>query len=243
VPSGRIRLNLHRGDLEELAAIASESNRLSTIISAAGRVGPRVGIRAVAEEIASDVGMDEADLRPILVGLVNLYQTQTRLKLDASMIVGVVSHNLQRLAKSLDLDDKGVCDSWENAKPKIASALAQLAPDHPILGAAKALRVITSRQYDFVTMKVLTDVRPVFNEKGDVIVQSIIAHVLSIDYHDGQDHHVIQFTLDAQDIADLKKECERAEQKSSVLKQDLKAVDWPTSVFREPIKPAEQGEA
>ncbi len=237
----RDRLNLNKGDLEELAAIASEANRLSDIISAAAHVGPRIGVRAVAEEIFGIIGLHEADLRLLLIGLLNLYYTQTRLELDSEATVELVSHNLKRLAKSQD--EKELVASWDSEKQKIASALAQLSPDHPVVGASKALRVITSRQYDFVRMKVFTDVRPVFNEAGDTIVQSIIAHVLSIDYHDGQDHHVIQFTLDAEDIADLKKECERAELKGSVLKRDLKQLAWPTSVFREPAKPAEQGGA
>ena len=73
-------------------------------------------------------------------------------------------------------------------------------------------------------------------------MQSVVSHTLSIDYHDGPDHRVIQFTLDATDIADLKKQCERAQNKSAVVKRDLKCLPWPTSVFREPTDSTEQSQ-
>jgi len=238
VPSDLGRLNLNGRDFEELTAITSEADRLSDIMSASARIGPLVGIKAVAEAISEPVGMQQEDLRLILAGLLHIHYTRTKLKLDSHAAVELIGHNLNRLAKSPE--DKKLVDNWNRTKKKIAAAISQLSTDHPLEGASKAFRVVASRQYDFVSMKVFTDVRPVFNEAGDKIVQSVIAHTLSIDYHDGQDHHVIQFTLDAEEIAGLKKECERAELKGSVLKRDLKQLSWPTSVFHEPAKSAEQ---
>jgi len=82
----------------------------------------------------------------------------------------------------------------------------------------------------------VTDLRPVFNEAGDRIVQSVISHVLSIDYHDGMDHRVIQFSLDAGRLAELKEDCERAIRKAAVLKRDLASAPWPVSVFRDSVE-------
>jgi hypothetical protein len=230
MPSAQIRLELKR-DVEDLGILALAADRLPQIVALAAEVGPRVGTLAVAKVLSDEVGIEAGELRLLLSTLINVYNTKARLKLSAGDTVDAIAYNLKRFAK--DPKDAERLRAWEKGREQIAKALDQLNPNHALIAAFKAYRVATSHPYELVGFKIYTDVRPVFNEAGDAILQTIINHVLSIDYHDGQDHHVIQFDLDANDVVDLKELCERAQKKATVIKRDLKDMPWPTTIFRE----------
>lgn len=237
MPAERIRLVLGEPEIEDLCSLARHSGKLERVIAAAGKIEPQIGTAAVAKLIAKEVDIPSPELRGVIVALLNFYRTQLRLKVDANETAEAIGDNLRRLAKSDNDERLGL---WESAKSKIVSAVGKLGPDHPLEAAFKAYRVATSRQYEFVGAKIFTEVRPVFNDAGNSVVQAIISHVLSIDYHDGPDHRVIQFTLDAADVSDLRDQAERAMQKGQILKNDLKFAPWPTRVFREPVDPSAQ---
>jgi hypothetical protein len=234
--TGVVRLDLSEEAIEELLDLAAAADKLPAILEAAAKAGPQIGMTALAKQIADEVGIVPSELRRLMATLVNFYHTQTSLKLDAAETAQAVSGTMSRMAMA----HGGIArmEVWEEAGARVVKAAQQLNPDHPLEMAYKSYRVATSRQYDLVEMRILTDARPVFNAAGDEIRQTIITHVLSLVYHNGHDHRIIQFTLDATDVVDLRQMCERAERKAAVLKRDLKGMPWPTSIFREPVSRA-----
>ena len=90
---------------------------------------------------------------------------------------------------------------------------------------AKTLDLLTDAQHLFYSSKILTDVRPVFNEEGSVAEGAIILHNLRIYYGDSEDQRNFFVTLDANDLQQLRKVISRAEQKAEVLKAVLKRAD------------------
>jgi hypothetical protein len=230
----RIRVELSKKAVEELIALANAADKLPRILGAAEQAAPQVGTVALARCLSDVVEITVDDLRLVLVALLNLYFTQVKLKLSTAETIEVISANLRRVSKSPE--DLEKLPTWDTARTKIVEAASQLNSDHPIIACHKAFRVASSREYELVGMKIFTDARPVFNEVGDTIIQTVISHVLSLDYHDGEDHHVIQFNLDATHITELRRISERAEKKAGVLKNDLKRMDWPTSIFREQVR-------
>jgi hypothetical protein len=142
------------------------------------------------------------------LSLLNVYLAQTQLKLSPDAIARLISDSLHSATAQ---EHQELAKRWDEARPAITAALKKLGPDHPLVIASKAYRVAISRQYELIEMRIYTDIRPVFNEAGDSIHQAVVTHVLSIDYHDGTDHRVVQFNLDANDVRDLKEMCERAE--------------------------------
>jgi hypothetical protein len=72
--------------------------------------------------------------------------------------------------------------------------------------------------------------RPVFDDAGESIKQTIVTHTILIDYSDGGDNRQLQVAMDASDIAELRRLCERAEVKAASLRSVLKDMPWPVSI-------------
>jgi hypothetical protein len=86
---------------------------------------------------------------------------------------------------------------------------------------AKALEILTDAQHLFFTAKILTDIRPVFNEKGTATEAAVIIHNLAIHYGDGSDHKNFFVTLDTNDVKVLRAILDRADEKAKVLQAIL----------------------
>jgi hypothetical protein len=82
---------------------------------------------------------------------------------------------------------------------------------------AKALDILTDAQHLFYTAKILTDIRPVFNEEGTAIEAAVIIHNLLIHYGDAGDHKNFFVTLDTSDVKLLREVLDRADEKAKVL--------------------------
>jgi hypothetical protein len=229
-----IKLDFNDDTREELAGLAKAADHLAQAVSLSGKMQPKVGLWALSRDLSKELGISESETRLILTALVNFFRTQVRLKKSASQTAEIVAYNLGRTAKTDD--EKVVTARWNAAIAKIVEAAGQLNHDHTLLLSAKAFRVATARQYELIDMRIFTDARPVFNEAGDVITQTVITHVLSLDYHDCHDHRVLQLTLDAEDVITLKNICERATKKAVILQSALKPMGWPTAIFREPLQ-------
>jgi len=226
-----VRLDLQESAVEELIELARAGDTLPRIIALAAEAGPHVGVKSLSRQVSKKIGTPSADLWPLFFTILNLYHTQTNQKVDSAAIVEAVTRFFRRKAAASGSDEK--LKAWAAGTAKVLEALSQLSSDHALEAAYKANRVASSRQIDLVGMRIFTEARPVFNEAGDRIIQTIVSHTLSFDYHEGNDHKVIQFNLDANDVVDLRKICERAERKAVVIKRDLKPMDWPTTIFRE----------
>ena len=220
MPAEDVRLDLPEEAIEELVGLSRTGDKLALIANATEKVGPRVGTKIVAETISDEVGIPVAELRPLIRAILNLYHTQVRLKVDTAKTVSAITDNIKRKAKSAE--DAERLKAWQAGQDCVVKAVSRLHPDHPLEAGYKALQIASASQYDLVAKKILTDIRPVFNEDGSAIVQSVVSHVLSLDYHDGHTHHCIQFTLDATDVAELRDLCERAERKAAVIKRKLR---------------------
>lgn len=92
---------------------------------------------------------------------------------------------------------------------------------------AKALDLSTDAQHLFYTAKILTDVRPVFNEEGTAIEAAVIIHNLALHYGDSQDHKDFYITLDSNDVEMLRDVLDRADEKAAALQSLLKRSEIP----------------
>lgn len=86
---------------------------------------------------------------------------------------------------------------------------------------AKALDISTDAQHLFYTAKVLTDIRPIFDEEGKVIEAAVIVHNLMIHYGDAGDHKNFFVHLDTNDVKELRAVLDRADEKAKALRSLL----------------------
>jgi hypothetical protein len=87
---------------------------------------------------------------------------------------------------------------------------------------SKAVGLLTDAQHLFYTARILTDVRPIFNEEGDAVEATVILHNLVLHYGENGDHKDFVVTLDTNDIEALREVLDRADRKADALKPLLK---------------------
>ncbi len=82
---------------------------------------------------------------------------------------------------------------------------------------SKALDVLTDAERLFFTAKILTDVRPVFDEDGKNVEGAVIMHNLRIHYGQDNEHRDFFVALDTSDIKELRSVLDRADKKAESL--------------------------
>jgi hypothetical protein len=90
---------------------------------------------------------------------------------------------------------------------------------------SKALGLLTDAKCLFYTARLLTDIRPIFNDKGDAVEATVILHNLILHYGEDGDHKDFFITLDTNDIKVLRSVLDRADEKAKALRPLLKRSD------------------
>ncbi len=83
---------------------------------------------------------------------------------------------------------------------------------------AKALDLSYEHSELLQRARILTDIRPVFNDDASVICGTVISHSLLLRYDNLEGTHVLNLALDEDDIKSLIKQCERSLKKSGTAK-------------------------
>lgn len=218
--------------LQDLAAVARDADKLAVVLAAAEEVGPTVGLLEMCRAISAKTSLPLSETRRLAVWLLNFYQTQRKIQKDAVVTGEAITEEFERKARSEE--EKRGLQLWKQECGKVVQAVSLLKANHPLIMSHKAGRVVYARPYLLREAKILTDVRPVFNSEGDAVTQVVVSHTLHVIYQEGGKDDEIHLSLDAVDIATLKRLCERAERKAKVIKEGLAKTEWPTTILQEP---------
>jgi hypothetical protein len=127
---------------------------------------------------------------------------------------------LDRISGAIEAasEDEPRLKIWDECRP----AIEQLLTTQSISLAAKALDI----SYDFervcIAGRILTSIRPVFNDLRGEILGSTIVQTLRLEYISPDGHQSsISIAVDADDIKQLMTECERALNKAKVAKDEI----------------------
>lgn len=181
---------------------------------------------AISEEVSIDSKM-AVEITNALFGLNGLFELED-------------SKNKKEVAKSL-------CDSlkfeFEEEKEliekvdwdQLSEYFVLLTSDTPISFSYKTIDLNSEYERIYKASRVLTDIRPVFkNDVNEDIHCAIIVHKLKLEFTDAHNNPTtFYFSLDSQDLQQLKKNIDRAESKEKALKhtfdEKIKFID--TSKF------------
>jgi hypothetical protein len=86
---------------------------------------------------------------------------------------------------------------------------------------SKALDVLTDADRIFYSAKILTDIRPVFDDEGKKIEAAVIMHNLRIHFGQDNEHRDFFVALDTNDIKELRSVLDRADRKAESLQMLL----------------------
>ena len=127
----------------------------------------------------------------------------------------VVVESILKSMSGEDVDGVPFTDDDEQA---LKTRLNKLIDSWQSLGlTAKSSNIVTDQDKVFIKSRVLTDFRPIFNDEASSVDAGVVVHTLSIHFSQNMEHRDFYVALDQNDIRDLMKQLERAENKAAVL--------------------------
>ena len=132
-------------------------------------------------------------------------------------------------------------DGDEASAAILRSKLAAILAVPPIQTAAKAWSLIDDHDKVYVGSRVITDVRPIFNNHiGGTLLASLVIHTLKISTRTNENVENIYAVCDNEDIRELIKSLQRALDKSAYLRRIIR--DYPNQEFGAPIEGGDTNE-
>ena len=113
------------------------------------------------------------------------------------------------------------------SEPPRKAAKTLFNSDHVLKLNTKIISVITDHDKLFLSAKIMTDARPVFDDEGSKVEAIAIIHMLRIHFERNSKHEDFFAALDVGDLRQLKNVIERAEKKAEVLKTTFSSTSIP----------------
>jgi hypothetical protein len=228
---GGLPFKLPAAAFRDIAQLTDLADRLKDIAKAAELLVSDVPFQDYVQTISRNLNVEVESVASVITAFRGLRRLQQSFDLDPDELIKQLTTSLEKDAK--EQWKSQYWDRWTKSGHIVAEVLELLVADHPLVLLWKSELLAGAHENLLGESVILTDIRPVFNQAGDKVVQTVVSHTLLVDYLSGQDRKRIQFTLDAADITDLKDACERAKRKSDAIRASLSQLSWPTSVPRD----------
>lgn len=160
----------------------------------------------------------------MIKALLGLLTARRRMQLSGEDFVRILNDCIGREAPQQWREQH--FSDWRNAQAELAALFSD---KNPLAVFEKAVGLSLEHQNVLEHVRIITDVRPVFDDAGDLILHTLVDHVLMLEYYDGEESKRIHMALYARDIQELKKACERAEKKAERVVGFMKEASLPIS--------------
>jgi hypothetical protein len=205
----RLKLNLREVQIRELwECVSIGSEQLASLALKLNSLQP---IPIEADQLLNDISKhldSETKAETLLRQLISL------------SMVGRQSENSSRevvLALRNALESEKRLPDWDG----VATQFQSLLDSAPVRLVTKAMDL----SYDYANVlrgtKILTDLRPLFNESGESVEGGVVTYTLRVTYSNGDSRNDISLALDMEDVLKLQDQCERAIAKSKSMQQQF----------------------
>lgn len=203
------------------AVLTMSDSAFEALLRGISEVPPAATKSIFAEAVASKSELPRETVEPIVNELFPLNEAPSSWELSiADFATMIAQATFEQTPKGSSLT--------EEQRDLLASRLAQLLQHSaPIRISSKAEDILTDTERVFYSAKVLTDVRPVFDEEGKRVQAAVLLHNLRIHFGQENDHRNFFVTLDTGDIKLLRDVLDRADQKAEALEALLRAAKVP----------------
>lgn len=169
----------------------------------------------LSTDISDEIGIEKKVANEISKILFSVYSLKERFEGDTSQLTNELSLALKNANVDIGADSK-----WKRLEERLNKMLSF---DQTIGNTFKALKLLSEYDKIFVDSKIVTDIRPAFNESDNLSTNTaLIVHNLKVEYHKADRHEEVYFALDSNDLDKLKKQIERAKKKEEKIKDALK---------------------
>ena len=187
----------------------------SALLKAAGETKTDV-IYSDFSDILGSAGLQPnlPELKPIIRTIANLYSVMINRDKKPEEIASDLIEGIE-LRKTIVVSDE--------EKIILKNRLQKILSVGKLIGlTAKAFDVMTEQDHAFGAVRVLSDIRPVFQENVDSISAAVVIHTLRIAYHQHGEHREFSVALTSDDIKKVAEEIERAKAKEKTLKSFIR---------------------
>lgn len=202
-----------RRGLEKLAGLTKESTQelLSVLKEEKASLSGSSMLQRIAARIEEAEGLND-----IIYMLLSIYRARQEYGLSTDTLVERMSSDIEELG--LSQDQQG----------QLKERLLEFLSIKSLAVTAKAANVMTSHERIFRKARILTDVRPIFEEDDSGHpAAAVVIHMLKITYqqNDGDAHFFV--ALDTEDVRKLRDVLNRADKKAANLQSLLEATNVP----------------
>ena len=170
------------------------------------------------------IGIDSSDVKKILEALISIHTVLSDPDLDISKndFINDICDALQETAeKEVVLSDE--------EKSRFKERLKKLLDIEALKIQSKVLDLQASNERSFCSLKIITDIRPVFGlEIKGGIKESIIQHTMQISYHENEargEHKTFYLVIDKNGLKSIRDALDRAEEKQSILEKTIESMN------------------
>ena len=198
--------------------VGYDSGGFDSLIKALQETRPSLSRRKYAADLLARLpGITEKQISPILNTLFTLYTIKRQTGLSGS--------DLAKQIKESALASKEHSANFSGKKAEVLESRlkALLSCDNSLAVVVKALTVMREHQRVLCHARILTDIRPIFDDDPQQLSATMIVHNLQIGYKNsaGENHEEFYVAMDDDDLEMLGEYIERARQKSKTLKTAL----------------------
>jgi hypothetical protein len=216
---------LDKSQLADLLFAAERVDDLARVIAAVGRLQPATSIDQLSKAVAKEeTGITPEEAERLLEVVLGYLATRETGKFTPQQMVDGIRQELAEKRQALRQPDAE--EVWAKGEEKFRKAVELIPSDHPLHVLGKVTRVVYAHQNVLTGMRIITDLRPVFDESGERILHSVVSHKLIVTYHDGLRGRRLEFGVDATDLAEMRRLAERALVKGVTLQKALNGKPW-----------------
>jgi hypothetical protein len=106
----------------------------------------------------------------------NLSRLADSLSITPERLPGLITESLEKSAPKAWQHDN--IDAWKATAPVVAGFLRQLTPAHPLVVGRKAEQLAYLHQNTLTNSRLISDLRPVFDDTGKNILESLITQTI-----------------------------------------------------------------
>ena len=177
---------------------------------------PALDVEALSRSLADSTGLEATTIEPVVSLLSRFALVQLALELATGTFLDALAANL-RDEKSDQWTEKDA-ECWARRKGRIARLLAA---DGAIACGAKATQLLLEQQLVFCKARILTDVRPVFDEQAQRVCGFLPFHTLALTCHEGTTMREMHIAMDFDALDRLGDHLDRAKRKERLIRENL----------------------
>jgi hypothetical protein len=187
-------------------------DKLPDIIRDARSLSYGVTLFQVLNPLSEKLGLPYDELQNVFSALENMRFMEIEF--------GSVDEVMSRLTSAISPDLAKRIDENRDA---LVLAINHYREDNPISIAIKAQRLAYYFEHIYRDGEIITDMRPVFDAKGDDILEIIITHSLVVTHSStgSGGNERMHLAMDAGDVLKLRRACDRAIAKANTLKREF----------------------